>query len=213
MRTVPEELVGVADWLARKKVRLIQGNENQRIDSAKNHVLILDKLAEQRQFAISPSANPSDGWYSFEIACSEGALLQVKIKVSSFSRADNLNCKLGIYHALTGQRPEFTDKIGWDRYFQLLKHNLDRDCDEDFYFLVVNRNDTSDVFCNSLKGITTLRSNGSNLPFQCNWNDNRKPNQRSNPEATQYILGALRESARLRAEMYHGYEKYFPQEC
>lgn len=189
---------------------MISGNETQRIDSAKNHVVILDSLAQQRQFEIALSENPSDGWYSFEVARDRGTPLPVKIKVSSFSRADNLNCKLGIYHALTGQRPEFTDKIGWEHYFQLLKHNLDPSCEEDFYFLVVNRTDTSDVFCNSLKGITTLRPNGSNLPFQCNWNDNRKPTQqRSNVEATEYILNTLRESARLRAEMYHGYEKYF----
>lgn len=189
---------------------MISGNETQRIDSAKNHVVILDSLEQQRQFEITLSDNPSAGWYSFEVARDRGTSLPVKIKVSSFSREDNLNCKLGIYHALTGQRPEFTDKIGWDHYFQLLKHNLDPSCEEDFYFLVVNRTDTSDVFCNSLKGITTLRPNGSNLPFQCNWNDNRKPNQlRSNVEATEYILNTLRESARLRAEMYHGYEKYF----
>jgi hypothetical protein len=207
-RRIPERLLDIASWLARKKVKLVAGNENQRIDSVKNHSLILHELSSQRQFQITPHGRPSSGWFSFELGF-ESRRLPVKIKVSSFSRADNLNCKLGVYHALTGQRPEFADELAWERYFQLLKHNLDPESNEDFYFLVVNRTDTSDVFCNSLKGIEHLRPNGSNLPFQCNWDDNRNPCRRSNSAATQYILDTLRQSARLRAEMFHGYEKYF----
>lgn len=207
-RTIPGELLAISDWLASRKVRLVRGNENQRIDSVKNHSLIVSELVKSKLFRIIPHARPSVGWYSFEL-CNEGRSLLVKIKVSSLSRADNLNCKLGVFHALTGQRPEFTDEISWVNYFQLLSHNLDTDCDEDFYFLVVNRTDTSDVFCNSLKGIEELKANGSNLPFQCRWADNRRLAQRSNSEATRYILGVLGESARLRAEIHHGYERYF----
>lgn len=208
MRAIPEPLLEIADWVAGKKFKLVKGNENHRIDSVKSHSLILEKLVETKAFAVKPHPKVTSGWFSFEVDHA-GKSLPVKIKVSSFSRADNLNCKLGIYHALTGLRPQFTDEITWGKYFQALKSNLDPECDDDFYFLVVNRNASEEVFCNSLKGLHVIRPNGSNVPFQCNWAENREPSQRSNAAATEYILDNLGKSARLRAEMWDGYQKYF----
>jgi len=209
MRTIPEQLIEISDWLARRKVKLVGGNENQRINSVKSHTLILDMLRMHQPFGVKPFARPGVGWYSFEIEGDNSRTLSVKIKVSTFLRADNLNCKLGMFYALTGERPQFTDEIKWEHYFDLLSKNLDRDCEDDFYFLVVNATDSSDVFCNSLKGIGTLSPNGSNVPFQCKWSDNREPCNRSNVNATDYILTTLEKSALLRADMYHRYKKFF----
>lgn len=209
MRTIPDQLLDIAGWLAKKKIKLAKGNENRRIDSVKSHSVILDMLAQHKTFGIKPCPKPTTGWYSFEVNDPKGKPLPVKIKVSSFSRADNLNCKLGIYHALTGVQPEFSDEITWSRYFDLLKKNLDPQCADDFYFLVVNRTSPDEVFCNSLKGLQVIRPNGSNLPFQCNWSENRNPSQRSNKNATEYILDNLGKSALLRAGMLHAYKDHF----
>jgi hypothetical protein len=43
----------------------------------------------------------------------------------------------------------------------------------DYYFLVVNKKNTSDVIINSVKGLKTLTPNINNLPFQINWGRNR----------------------------------------
>ena len=44
---------------------------------------------------------------------------------------------------------------------------------KDYYFIVLNKTDTSDIIVNSVKGLTVLTPNINNLPFQVNWSKNR----------------------------------------
>jgi len=44
---------------------------------------------------------------------------------------------------------------------------------KDYYFLVLNKTDASDIIVNSVKGLTLLTPNINNLPFQVCWNKNR----------------------------------------
>ena len=44
---------------------------------------------------------------------------------------------------------------------------------KDYYFIVLNKTDASDIIINSVKGLTILTPNINNLPFQVNWDKNR----------------------------------------
>jgi hypothetical protein len=44
---------------------------------------------------------------------------------------------------------------------------------KDYYFLILNKTDTTDIIINSVKGLTILTPNINNLPFQVNWSKNR----------------------------------------
>jgi hypothetical protein len=44
---------------------------------------------------------------------------------------------------------------------------------KDYYFLVLNKTDSSDIIINSVKGLVVLTPNINNLPFQVCWNKNR----------------------------------------
>jgi len=44
---------------------------------------------------------------------------------------------------------------------------------KDYYFIVLNKTDSSDIIVNSVKGLTKLTSNNNNLPFQVSWNKNK----------------------------------------
>ena len=44
---------------------------------------------------------------------------------------------------------------------------------KDYYFIVLNKTDASDIIVNSVKGLTILTPNINNLPFQINWSKNR----------------------------------------
>jgi hypothetical protein len=44
---------------------------------------------------------------------------------------------------------------------------------KDYYFVVLNKKDASDIIINSVKGLTVLTPNINNLPFQVNWSKNR----------------------------------------
>ncbi len=72
-----------------------------------------------------------------------------------------------------------------------------------------DKNDPKDIFINSLKGIQTLQPNGNNLPFQCKWDNNREIVQRSFMESKNFILSALAESVKLRANIYLAFKEFF----
>ena len=44
---------------------------------------------------------------------------------------------------------------------------------KDYYFIVLNKDNSSDIIVNSLKGLIKLTPNINNLPFQVCWNKNR----------------------------------------
>ena len=44
---------------------------------------------------------------------------------------------------------------------------------KDYYFLVLNKNNSNDIIINSLKGLRTVTQNLNNLPFQIKWCDNK----------------------------------------
>jgi hypothetical protein len=44
----------------------------------------------------------------------------------------------------------------------------------DYYFIVLNKTDSTDVIINSVKGLAHLTPNINNLPFQIHWGRNRK---------------------------------------
>ena len=44
---------------------------------------------------------------------------------------------------------------------------------KDYYFIVLNKTDASDIIVNSVKGLTILTPNINNLPFQVCWVKNR----------------------------------------
>lgn len=49
-----------------------------------------------------------------------------------------------------------------------------QDFRKDYYFLVINKNNTKDIIINSVLGISNITPNVNNLPFQIKWNNNRE---------------------------------------
>ena len=45
---------------------------------------------------------------------------------------------------------------------------------KDYFFIVLNKTNQSDVIINSVKGLSHLTSNINNLPFQVKWNNNKE---------------------------------------
>ncbi len=76
--------------------------------------------------------------------------------------------------------------IAWNAFHKMLIQELK--IGYDYYFLVINKNNTKDCFYTSLKRIKVLVPNGNNLPFQCDWSKNREFSDRSEIEAMKYIL-------------------------
>ena len=105
--------------------------------------------------------------------------------------------------------PDFKNEIGWLSYFEKLKENIKTDQNKDYYFVIYNKQNSADIFLNTLKGLQVLQPSGNNLPFQCKWNKNREYRNRSFSEVTEFILSTFGESIKLRSGIYFNFKKYF----
>ncbi|QCD53355.1 restriction endonuclease [Campylobacter sp. RM16192] len=186
-------LQDMVDFLRENPVRLINDNDDGRINSATNENIVLDKLSTKFDINI-PQVRC---WYDFVMPLQNKLFVNVKISDLSNNSADNCSSKLGMGYALCGIE---NLPIHWEKFHQILANELKTGYD--YYFLVVNKNNTSDCFWTSLKRIKTLTSNGNNLPFQCDWSQNRDFSSRSEIEATRYILKTYIESWDKKAKGY-----------
>lgn len=192
---VPTQLNEIAEFLRTNPYNLSQPLQDERLNPSVNEEEILNTIKDYFPIQL-PRARE---WWDFSFEEND-IFYPVNIKTTTTKTADNLNGKLGIYYALCGLVPEFNNEIAWEKYFQKLHKDLGTNTNRDYYFLIINKNDPKDVFINSLKGIQTLQPN--NLPFQCKWDNNREIVQRSFIESKNFILSALAESVKLRANIY-----------
>ncbi|GIZ14246.1 hypothetical protein [Capnocytophaga catalasegens] len=148
---IPETLLNIKNYLIESNLHLSSPLKDGRLNSSFNEDEIINIL--KTKFKINEPN--SRQWFDFSFE-EKGDFFPVNIKVTTTNTADNLNCKLGIYYALTGLLPDFSNGIDWLNYFEKLKENLGTKIDKDYYFLIINKEAPEDVFVNTLKGIKTL---------------------------------------------------------
>ncbi len=204
--SIPKSIADICNYLSASSWSLSRPTPDGRINAAINEDEIINQIRQKFNIEVPRSR----AWYDFAII-DGGQFYPVNIKVTDTTHADNLNCKLGIYYALTGLKPSFPNEIAWLPYFEKLKAQFGRDKTRDYYFLIVNKKNHSDIFCATLKGLQHLTPNGNNLPFQSCWDKNRDVQLRTFDQAAQMIMGKLGESIRLRSEIYFNFRRFFPE--
>ena len=158
---VPKIINDISLYLIEENIILSKQFEDGRMNAAINEHEVM-KIIQQKFMIELPK---SRAWFDFAIE-ENGNFYPVNIKVTDTTHADNLNCKLGIYYALTGLMPDFHNGIASLSYFEKLKENIGTEHSKDYYFLVFNKKNPTDIFANTLKGLQFLQANGNNLPFQ-----------------------------------------------
>jgi len=201
---IPQILQDVTEFLKTQHLNLLQPANDGRVNSITNETQILQIVSTQFSIEIPPSRH----WYDFSILDNFGNWYPVNIKVSSMRGNDNLSSKLGLYYALTGINPNVNSVPNdWNGFLQSLSSHI-QDTNADYWFLVVNRNNTQDIFVTSLKQLNSLNPNGSNPPFQCNWNTNKVLQTRSFVDSKVFLLYNLQLSLQLRANPYISFQQY-----
>lgn len=119
-------------------------------------------------------------WFDIEVVYNNKHYY-VNIKSSNLKTFDNVGSSSAILFGLFGKKVSLKNKTKADQYAELFfeynkceENGYDNINDIDYYFLVINKNKTNNVFITSLNHINkdSIKSNGSNLPFQCNWSKN-----------------------------------------
>jgi hypothetical protein len=191
-----QKLTKIVDYLSQINIDLLHDHDDGRVNSIVHEDQISDALITNFGKIIEKPSIRS--WY--DIAINDGnSEIFVNIKVSDFSNnaADNISSKLGMGYALTGIKDM---PVPWKQFNNVLADNIK--IGYDYYFIIMNKNDTKDVFWNSLKRINSLQPNGSNLPFQCNWIINRDYSSRDELSAIKYIINTYLQSWDKKASGY-----------
>ncbi|VVB70802.1 Uncharacterised protein [uncultured archaeon] len=117
-------------------------------------------------------------WYDILIRDFNFGWIPVNIKSTTTKTSDNVgNLAICVY--------SYTSyKMNLDKSYNnglmsrvlidcLLNKKYNRS-NRDYYFLVVNKDDTTEVIINSCRGLSKLTPNINNLPFQVKWCQNKK---------------------------------------
>ena len=204
---IPSELEAAAKYLGQQKMTLPSGGGDSRGDSSAGESTVIQVLQNAQQWNIvgrNVGTSTNRAPYDMEF---EGLLVDVKI--SSLTGADNTNAKSAIFYLLTGETNHPTHT---KRFWEELRDRETPDEQRDFYYLIVNKSNTSDVFVVSMKHIAEVILNPSNQPFQANWENCRHPVNRTWQEAKQYLLGMWAKSLHRQAELRNqGMPTYYPE--
>lgn len=151
-------------------------------------VILTEKL---KSYNVKITIPKSRYWYDFLISNNDNSIyIPANIKISSLIGQDNLSSKNGVLYALTGdiEASDVAGSIKWPLFWKLINKHMKTFSNADYYFLIINKNDSHDIFYTSLKTIKTLVPNGSNPPCQCSWGSNRERDfSRTQQESYEYI--------------------------
>ena len=203
---IPSALKAAAEYLEQQKMTLPSGGDS-RGDSSAGKSIVIQVLQNAQQWNIvgrNVGRSTNRTLYDMEF---EGML--VNVKISSLTGHYNTIAKSAIFYLLTGEtnHPTHTKP-----FWETLRDRETPDEARDFYYLIVNKSDTSDVFAVSLKHIAEVIPNPSNQPFQANWGNCRQPAERTWQEAKQYLLGMWAKSIHRKAELLNeGMPAHYPE--
>jgi hypothetical protein len=206
-------LIGaIIDVLKKQGIKPSSIHEDGRVNSTKDEELLKsaikaivnsnDTVLKNIEYIETPSRSWMDCGLLFE-----KEIFPINIKSSQLNSADNLNCKAGMFWVVTGSSPHKISKT-YIPFHKELGNNINLNSDKDYFFIIMNKDDTKDIFINSLRHIESLIPNGNNLPFQCNWGLNRRIYIRHPPEDMKYILDQYYKSLMLRSKAQSSYEEY-----
>ncbi len=171
----------IVNYLKQHQIMLNNLLGDGRLNSAENELIIINLLKKYFNNIEIPKIR---SWYDLKLIHNNKEIF-INIKISDLNNnsADNISSKLGMGYALTGNTNMSPQ---WEMFHKQINEGIT--LGYDYYFLIINKHNTQDVFWTSLKRIETLVPNGNNLPFQCIWNKNRNFSNRNEKEAMCYIL-------------------------
>jgi|21_taG_2_1085346.scaffolds.fasta_scaffold02007_4 hypothetical protein len=174
----------VENFLKSQQVVLCKESRDGRVNSQKDEDIIIELLNEHyADYIVIPEAR-----HWFDIMHKQ-TKTPINIKSTSMAGTDNASNFLSLLYCFTDLKikPErrANKTKDWKELVTWLKNNTSKvhENNRDYWFLVVSKNNTKEVFWNSLKKLPSPTLNPSNMPFQVNWEKNKNICQRTHEES------------------------------
>lgn len=192
---LPKILVEVAEALKNAKVEISEKVEGEgRGGSLKDEGTIKKYL--QKKFGTDVILDvPARG--AGDILVKDGDTIHpVNIK-TTFGSTDNATSKIGFLYALTDiDYYDLPKSMGWKKFSALIKERKADIKGRDYYYLCVDKNDSSNVLIRGAKQINCYRlnANPSNM-LQIDWKKEKElpPVERTYDEAHETLVGGIKE--------------------
>jgi hypothetical protein len=174
-KRLPTMLYSIQRTLLNADVEIASSSADGRINSVFDEQAVIELLKDKYAGRISvPNIR---AWYDIKVYDYLYGWIPVNIKSTRTTTSDNIGNLAICVHAYTNSIiPKFganNGKMSTILCEKLRKKFYNKKRKKDYYFVVINKNDHTDIIINSLKGLTVLTPNVNNLPFQICWNKNR----------------------------------------
>ena len=164
-------------YLTLQKVQFSVQNQDGRINSCSDENKIIKLLL--LKFGDKIKKPKIRMWYDILAFDFRYGWIPINIKTTTTLTSDNTGNLAMCVYAYTDEMLNLHKKYDNGKMSEILftklknkKYNLNNK--KDYYFITLNKTNSSDIIINSLKGLTILTPNINNLPFQVNWSKNRK---------------------------------------
>jgi hypothetical protein len=181
LKQLPLIMYKIKKYLKIKDFKFSNQNEDGRINSSIDEEYIIKLLIEK--FSNKIKKPKIRMWYDILAFDYIYGWIPINIKTTTTITCDNTGNLAMCVYAYTDEILDICIDKSYENgmmsviLFNKLKNKkYNRNNKKDYYFVVLNKTDTSDIIVNSVKGLTLLTSNINNLPFQVNWSKNKNFN-------------------------------------
>ena len=178
LKQLPIIMIKLQQYLKSQSVYFSNKDNDGRINSCIDEGNIIKLIIEK--FGNRIKRPKIRMWYDILVFDNIYGWLPVNIKTTTMNTNDNTGNLAMCVYSYTDEildlniNKSYTNGIMSKILFDKLKNKkYNKINKKDYYFLVLNKTDSSDIVVNSLKGLSILIPNINNLPFQICWNKNR----------------------------------------
>lgn len=179
LKQLPLIMYKIKKYLKLQAFKFSNQNEDGRINSCIDEEGIIKLLIEKFDKRIKKPKIRM--WYDILAFDYIYGWIPINIKTTTTTTSDNTGNLAMCVYAYTNELLDIHRDKSYDNgimsnilYNKLKNKNYNKNNKKDYYFIVLNKTDKTDIIINSVKGLTILTPNINNLPFQVNWDKNRE---------------------------------------
>ena len=176
LKQMPLIMYKIKKYLEIQSFQFSTNNEDGRINSCMDEDEIIKLLI--KKFGEKIKKPKIRMWYDILVFDYMYNWIPINIKTTTTITSDNTGNLAMCVYSFTNKKLNLHKSYENGKmskiFFKKLKNKkYNKNNKKDYYFLVLNKINSSDIIINSVKGLTFLTPNINNLPFQVNWNKNR----------------------------------------
>ena len=179
LKRLPLVMYKIQKYLKAQAFQFSNQNEDGRINSCNDEDEVIKLLV--KNFGDKIKKPKIRMWYDILVFDNMYGWLPVNIKTTTLQTSDNTGNLAMCVYAYTNEilnihkdKSYENGKMSAILFDKLKKKEYNKNNKKDYYFIVLNKENNSDIIVNSVKGLSVLTPNINNLPFQVNWSKNRE---------------------------------------